>query len=133
MKRAQRKKLSLLNPLQSIPRMFDWLFCDLGCAYGDKPARLILVCLLLVLLFAGIYGWQFGNIFSSKDTLEKYTQAIWYSFLTFFPTGIAHWKDLASFSALSIPFLKIFVLLENFLGFFFFVLFAILFGRKMLR
>ena len=127
MRRRQYKRFSF-------NRMFSKLV-DLFCGYGEKPMRVIIFSVLMIVVFATLYffaGLSFSGdslAFSSQqslgDNLATYFSALYFSVVTFTTLG---YGDLAP-----IGIARAFAALEAFLGSFTLALFVVVFVKKMTR
>lgn len=90
-KRAARKKIhtSLFHPWRTAGKILNWLFLDLGCGYGTKPGRVVVLAFTVVAIFALLYGGPFASTFRfSENPVAKWTEATWQSVITFIPGGV---------------------------------------------
>jgi hypothetical protein len=62
-KRMLRKgKAFSYNPLSLLKRGIEYFFLDLGCGYGTKPFRTLMMSGILLLFFAFFYFLHFDNV-----------------------------------------------------------------------
>ena len=96
------------------------------CGYGEKPSRVIVASLFIILLGAILYfSCGISNPFSDGNTFKKLGYCLYYSIVTFTTLGSV---DIHPHG---IGF--IFASIEAFIGAFFMALFVLVFGRKMMR
>jgi hypothetical protein len=96
------------------------------CGYGEKPYRVILSSLTIILIFALIY-WGFGGLESGTDIGIKWYDNFYFSVVTFTTLGFG---DIHPSDSI---FIKFCTMLEAFIGAFMIALFVLTFGRRMLR
>lgn len=117
-------------------------FLKYTCGYGERPARVIGVSLLII-LFSALF-FQFSGIVIGEHTIEEriidyeihatlptlqgikdYLQCVYYSFVTFTTLGYGDIHPQG--------YSKVIACAESFTGAFFIALFVLVFGRKMMR
>jgi uncharacterized protein YjbI with pentapeptide repeats len=96
------------------------------CGYGEKPYRVILSSLIIILIFAFIY-WGFGGLESGTNNGIKWYDNFYFSVVTFTTLGFG---DIHPSDSI---FIKFCTMLEAFTGAFMIALFVLTFGRRMLR
>ena len=124
-----------LMPLFSVHRWGSW-FMDVICGYGERPGRVIMAGLILIVfsaLFFFIFGIQDSNSTSigfdfSADilsNLKAFITCVYFSIITMTTTG---YGDLTPTVAT-----RLFAATEAFAGAFLMAVFVLVFGRKMMR
>lgn len=137
-RRAARKecRFSIFHPIRTLCKFSEWLFLDVGCQYGTKPARLLLFSLVLIAIFAAINGYWFSTDlnFPEESQLQKWISASWHSFVTFTPSGLMHWKNPSTlFPWTRDSMVSIILVTQNLTGCFFILLFLLTFTRRLLQ
>ena len=127
MRRRQQPKLS-------IERITSKLV-DVFCGYGEKPLRVIVFSIFLIVIFATLYfftGLSFNDsslVFSMHASLwensKTYVSALYFSVITFTTLGYGDITPLGVARALAA--------LEAFMGSFTLALFVVVFVKKMTR
>lgn len=137
-KRAARKNtpISLLAPHKALFRFFNWLFWDLGCGYGTKPARIIGIAIVFITMFAALYLYFFPQhigIVDQDTNTQAWKTASWHSIVTFMPTGVSQ-RELLGADPFSFHSLfQVTMLGENLLGLFLTFLFFMVLIRRLLQ
>ncbi|WP_196139275.1 ion channel [Aliikangiella sp. G2MR2-5] len=128
--RMRRKQL----PRFSFKRNFSKMV-DLFCGYGERPIRVIVFSLMIILFFATLYFFSglsfsgeslaFNSDVSPWENLKVYFSALYFSVVTFTTLG---YGDLAP-----IGIARALAALEAFIGSFTLALFVVVFVKKMTR
>ena len=121
-------------PLFSLQRIISKLV-DLSCGYGEKPTRIILVSLFIILCFAGVFFFTgllsdetvivYASQASLSANIDMYWQSLYFSVVTFTTLG---YGDI-----LPIGISRLFASIEALLGGFILALFVVVFVKKMTR
>lgn len=105
-----------------------WFFSHLYskiCGYGEKPIRVILAALLIILGYAFLYH-HFQAITTELISQNiGFSEALYFSIVTFTTLGYGDYHPLPSYQHLATT--------EALIGAFMIALFVLVFGRKMLR
>lgn len=127
MRRKKMPKFSLRRIISKI--------VDVSCGYGERPTRIILISIFLILFFAFIYfltGLQNSNgslVYSSLNSISENT----YIFLDTLYFSVVTFTTLGYGDILPLGISKLFAGLEAFLGGFILAIFVIVFVKKMTR
>ena len=121
-------------PLFSLQRIISKLV-DLSCGYGEKPTRIILVSLFIILCFAGVFFFTgllsdetvivYASQASLSTNIDMYWQSLYFSVVTFTTLG---YGDI-----LPLGISRLFASIEALLGGFILALFVVVFVKKMTR
>jgi len=122
MKRMRMKK-------GSWKRFISYLY-DLLCGYGEKPGKVVVCWLAIIVFFALIYLFPTGLSYSgtlevSDSFLARAFHSLYFSAITFATLGSGNFEPKA--------YMRPFIMVEALLGIFMIVLFVLVFGRKMMR
>ena len=110
-------------------KLFWNIFYNISCGYGERPKRLVLNALLIILLFTGLYYASDGVAKSDDPAFEDYDptmdESLYFSVVTFTTLGYGDFSPKPDF--------RFFAALEAFTGAFTIALSVLVFGRKMMR
>ncbi len=126
----RRKKM----PLFSLQRIISKLV-DISCGYGEKPTRIILVSLFIIICFSSVFFFtglvsndaRIGYVFESSlsSNIDMYLQSLYFSVVTFTTLG---YGDI-----IPLGISRLFAGIEALLGGFILAIFVVVFVKKMTR
>ena len=129
--RMKQRRYRLQRGLRVKWKLFWNTFYNISCGYGERPKRLLLNAVLIVLLFSGLYEFSNGIGHSSlaEDEFESYDpsaeECLYFSVDTFTTLGYGDFSPKSDY--------RFFAALEAFTGAFTIALSVLVFGRKMMR
>jgi len=127
--RMKNSRYRLQNGLAAKWELFWNSFFNISCGYGERPKRLILNAVLIILLFAGLFH-AFDGVGKSNDAdFDNYEpsarECLYFSVVTFTTLGYGDYSPKPDFQLL--------ITIEAFTGAFTIALSVLVFGRKVMR
>ncbi len=121
-------------PRYSFPRIMSKLV-DVFCGYGEKPLRVIVFSLSIILLFATLYFFS-GLSFSGESLAFNISESFWVNTKAYFSAlyfSVVTFTTLGYGDLVPIGIARAFAALEAFMGSFTLALFVVVFVKKMTR
>lgn len=122
------------RPWTKLGQFGDWLFLDLGCAYGTNPYRTLVSAFALILLFGIVFMFQVENIYAERlpfaGAKTDPGNRVLVGFMTsvsVFTTGLGGIREMAR------GWVNALLIVESLIGTVLWGLFIVAFSRKVIR